>query len=102
MARVERLIAPLIVSLVIALAAAGCGGGSSGSGSPAATTSVISGSAQQGFMGQSTVQAYSVNPADGSIGMNLGSATTDSTGFFKLSLSRRVVQYESWSREVHS
>ncbi len=85
MAKVDRLIAPLIVSLVVSLAAAGCGGGGS-SGPTAPTTSVISGSAQQGYMVQSTVQAYSVNSADGSNEMVLASTTTDSTGFFKLSL----------------
>ena len=85
MAKVDRLIARLIVSLLVSLAAAGCGGGGS-SGPTAPTTSVISGSAQQGYMVQSTVQAYSVNSADGSNEMVLASTTTDSTGFFKLSL----------------
>ena len=85
MAKVDRLIAPLIVSLLVSLTAAGCGGGGS-SGPTAPTTSVISGSAQQGYMVQSTVQAYSVDSADGSNEMVLASTTTDSTGFFKLSL----------------
>ena len=85
MAQVDRMIPALIVSLVLALAAAGCGGGGS-SGPTAPTTSVISGSAQQGYMVQSTVQAYSVNSADGSNEMVLASTATDSTGFFKLSL----------------
>src|SRR5580658_9477379 len=85
MAKVDRMITPLTVSLVVSLVAAGCGGGGS-SGPTAPTTSVISGSAQQGYMVQSTVQAYSVNSADGANEMVLASTATDSTGFFKLSL----------------
>jgi hypothetical protein len=78
------MIALLMISLLIALAAAGCGGGSSEPSGP--TGSVISGFAQQGFVSQSTVQAYSVNPADGSNETSLVGTTTDSTGFFELRL----------------
>jgi hypothetical protein len=82
------MIARLIVSVLVALTIAGCEGEES-SGPPPPTTSVISGSAQQGFMVGSTAQAYSVNAADGSNGANLGSTTTDSTGFFQLSLKSK-------------
>jgi hypothetical protein len=84
-ARLKTIIVPLSVSVVVALAAAGCGGGGS-SGSVTPTTSVISGSAERGFTAGSMVQAYGVNPADGSDGAVLGSSTTDEAGFFKLSV----------------
>jgi hypothetical protein len=71
-AKVERMIAVLTLSLGDRRVRGG-----KSSERTASTNSVISGSAQQGFMRQSMVQAYSVNPGDGSNGTVLGSTITD-------------------------
>jgi hypothetical protein len=88
MAKLDQMLAPLIVGVILTLVVAGCEGEQSSSPPPTTpTTSTISGSAQQGSMAGSTVQVYSVNPGDGSNGPNLVNTTTDSNGFFQLTLN---------------
>jgi hypothetical protein len=72
----------LAVSLLV-----GCGGGGSGnsSGGPAAvTTGTLSGTATKGPVSRAAVKAFAIN--NGATGSQLGSATTDASGNFTMTL----------------
>ena len=72
----------LAVSLLV-----GCGGGGSGnsSGGPAAvTTGTLSGTATKGPVSGAAVKAFAIN--NGATGSQLGSATTDASGNFTMTL----------------
>src|SRR6187399_1950455 len=67
----------------------GCGGGgsnsnSSGGGPVAATTGTLSGTATKGPVGGAAVQAFAIN--NGAKGGQLGSATTDASGNFTMTM----------------
>src|SRR5919108_188455 len=68
-------------SLILAAATLfvyGCGGGGGG-GTPAPTTTVVSGVVSKGSVGGATVTVFAVN-ADGSKGVQLGTAAASSNG----------------------
>ncbi|MEY2919938.1 MAG: hypothetical protein RL261_1243 [Pseudomonadota bacterium] len=72
----------LAVSLLV-----GCGGGgssSSGGGPPVVTTGTLSGTATKGPVSGAAVKAFAIN--NGAKGNQLGSATTDASGNFTMSM----------------
>jgi hypothetical protein len=82
---VQRLRAIVAISAVMAAASmlVACGGVGSG-GSSSATTGTISGTATKGPVSRATVTAYAVN--NGARGSQLGSARTDSSGNFTMTV----------------
>jgi len=69
---------------VVALAACGGGGGGSSGGSVVATGGIIGGTGFKGPVANATVTAYAV--VGGSPGAQIGTATTDGSGKFSLSI----------------
>src|SRR5512133_3897 len=89
-ARRARVTHGLPMALAAALLLAGCGGGSgsgsgSGDGGPGAVTSgTLTGTATKGPVSGATVQAFAID--NGTRGSQLGSATTDASGNFTMTM----------------
>ncbi len=81
--RLFRLLTTCAVTAAT-LALAACGGGGGGGGSVAASGGIIGGTGFKGPVANATVTAYAV--IGGSPGAQLGSATTDATGKFSVSI----------------
>jgi hypothetical protein len=71
----------LAVSLLVGC---GGGGGNSGAGSAAVTTGTLSGTATKGPVSGAAVKAFAIN--NGAMGSQLGSATTDTSGNFTMTM----------------
>jgi hypothetical protein len=84
-ARNARLLLAMALGALSTMALVACGGGGGGSsGSSSATTGTISGVATKGPVSGATVRAYAIN--SGVKGGPLGSAQTDSSGNFTMSV----------------